>query len=86
MKRLLLILILTFSFQQLSISDETSIFITKKKQSNYITKKKQSSYITKKKPNNFITKKKRSFYITKKIKNKKDYKFLLLIPFGFAIF
>ena len=83
MKRLFLILILTFSFQSWTKSDDNGKYITKKKQSSYITKKKDSNYITKKKQGSYITKK--SKYITKKENKKKNYKFLLLVPFGFMI-
>ena len=74
MKRFLIILILIFTLQTPSLADDSSKYITKKKQGSYITKKKQGSYITKK-----------SKYITKKEIRKKNYKFLLLVPLGFII-
>ena len=98
---LFLVLVLTFSLQSGIKADDNGKYISKKKQSSYITKKKDSSYITKKKDSNYITKKKQSSYITKKkqgsyiIKKskyitkkenkKKNFKFLLLVPFGFMI-
>ena len=85
-------LILTFSLQSGIKADDNGKYISKKKQSSYITKKKDSSYITKKKNSNYITKKKqgsyiikKSKYITKKENKKKNFKFLLLVPFGFMI-
>ena len=72
-----------FSFQTLTKADDSTEYITKKKQSNYITKKKQTPYITKKKQIIYITKK--SKYITKKEIKKTNYKFLLLFPFGLFI-
>ena len=96
MKRLLaylfLVLVLTFSLQSGIKADDNGKYISKKKQSSYITKKKDSSYITKKKQSSYITKKKqgsyiikKSKYITKKENKKKNFKFLLLVPFGFMI-
>jgi hypothetical protein len=68
------VLILIFSLQSWSKADDNGKYITKKKKSSYITKKKQGNYITKK-----------SKYITKKENRNKNYKFLLLVPFGFLI-
>ena len=83
MRLYFIVLILIFSFQSWTKSDDNGKYITKKKQSSYITKKKDSNYITKKKQGSYITKK--SKYITKKENKKKNYKFLLLVPFGFMI-
>ncbi len=83
MKRLLLIFILTFSLQSFTKADDSTEYITKKKQTNYITKEKKTPYITKKKQTIYITKKPK--YITKKEIKKTNYKFLLLFPFGFFI-
>ena len=82
-KIFLSIFILIFSLQSWTKADDNGKYITKKKQSSYITKKKDSDYITKKKQSSYITKK--SKYITKKENKKKNYKFLLLVPFGFII-
>lgn len=82
MRIFLAILIITFSLQSWIKAEEQTEYITKKKQSTYITKEKKKEYITKKKQNNYITKKSSPEYITKKKINLKDYKILLLIPFG----
>ena len=95
MRIFLTVLILIFSLQSWIKAEEQIEYITKKKQNTYITKDKPTEFITKKKQSNYITKKKQSNYsikekppeyITRKKKiNKKNYKFLLLIPFGFVI-
>ena len=72
MKKLFTYLFLIlFSLQTPLLADDSSKYITKKKESKYITKKKESKYITKKKEGK---------YITKKESKKKNAKVLLLIP------
>ena len=83
MRVFITVLVLIFILQSWTKADDNGKYITKKKQSSYITKKKDSNYITKKKQGSYITKK--SKYITKKENKKKNYKFLLLVPFGFII-
>ena len=83
MRVFIAVLVLIFSLQSWTKAEDSSKYITKKKQGSYITKKKQGSYITKKKQGSYITKK--SKYITKKEIRKKNYKFLLLVPLGFII-
>ena len=83
MRIFLIVLILIFSLQSFTKANDSTEYITKKKQSNYITKEKKTPYITKKKKTIYITKKPK--YITKKEIKKKNYKFLLLFPFGFFI-